>query len=107
MERRTRRFLFIYLSFMMTLAAVGAFNQKQFMTHWQLMRTKEQHQVRLSDLRAQAAYITGPLAVRQWARERGMVSTPEGQAALTVYPVPAPSYHLPQAGGLEIRTVWR
>jgi hypothetical protein len=107
MERRTRRFLYVYLSLVIMLTALGAYNQKQLMTHWSLMRTKEQHQVLLSDLRAQEAYITGPLAVRQWAIDRGMVSTPEGQAAMTVYPVPAPSYDLPQAGGLEIRTVWR
>lgn len=107
MERRTRRLLYTYLSLMMLLSAFGAYNQKQHMLHWRLMQTKQEHQVLLSDLRAQAAHITGPLAVRQWAIERGMVSTPEGQAALTVYPVPAPSNHLPQAGGLEIRTVWR
>jgi hypothetical protein len=107
MSKRSRRLVLVYLTLLIALAALGAYNQALYRQHWTLLHLKQERQIELSSLRAEAAHITGPLAVRAWALERGMVSTPEGHVeAQQVIAVRPPQITLPQ-GGWEIRTVWR
>lgn len=107
MSRRSRRLVLGYVCLVLILAAAGAHNQGLYREHWRLLQVKQERQVSLSELRADAAHITGPLAVREWAYERGMVSTPEGHLdAQPVIATPAPQTAV-RNGGLEIRTLWR
>lgn len=106
MTKRTSRLMLVYIALVLALAALGAHNQTLYRQQWRLIDLKQQRQALAADLRAQAATVQGPLAVRHWALSRGMVAVPQGREALEVLPV-APPERPPAKGGLEIRTIWQ
>ena len=106
MTKRNQSLLTLYLALIIALAALGAHNQGRHRYHFSLLESKRALQYELSDLRSQAAQVQGPLAVRRWALERGMISAPEGAEATEIAPTPAPEPETLESG-LEVRTIWR
>lgn len=106
MTRTSQRLLALYLACLLALAALGARNQLRYNYHESLLQQKESLQAQLSALRQNAAGISGALAVRSWALERGMVAAPEALNQSDVEAAPAPVTLLPQ-GKLELYTLWR
>ena len=105
MTLRTRRWLTVYLVLLLALSVLGASNQGLYAEREDLLHRKDALRLELSELRREAASISGALAVRQWAYAEGMVSATELESLL-VAPVSAPSVHLAE-GGLEVKTLWR
>jgi hypothetical protein len=106
MTRRAQRLFLLYLGLLLVLAGLGAANQQLYRQQVALMTQKAVLQVTLSDLRRDSAGITGALAVRQWARQRGMIAVPNAREVRDVAPIPPPILPVPE-GGLEVYTVWR
>ena len=105
MPRSLRRAIPSYVVLLLTLAVLGAFNQRQLDRELTLMDTREELRLLVVELRADAASVHGPLAVSRWAQTQGMVPAPESEGLEHVMPLPAPA--LPDAtNGLEVRTVW-
>lgn len=108
MSRQLQRLIVFYMSLVVLLAAIGAHNQQLHRQHSMLLMDKEALQNQLSDLRVNAAQITGPLAIRNWARAQGMVATPEGGQTVLVAPLSAPNIDVSDnAPVLELQTLWR
>ncbi len=105
MTRTQQGTVVLYLILLVGLAAFGTHNQRLYRKQRELINEKSERYILLSDLRSEAATVTGPAAVRAWALARGMTS-PEGQETFQVSPVPPPDPPRPP-GGLEIRTIWR
>ena len=96
----------LYLLLILALATMGALNQGRYGYEADLIEQKGELFERITELRARAAQVKGPLAVGAWAREQGMVPTPEVDLVRHVAPYPAPQMDtLPT--GVEVRTVWR
>ena len=95
----------LYLVLLISLAALGTHNQLLYREQRELINRKSERLILLTDLRGEAASVTGPAAVRAWALARGMTS-PEGQETFRVAPLSPPDPPRPP-GGLEIRTIWR
>lgn len=106
MTRTSQRLLALYLASLLALAALGAHNQLRYKQHETLLDQKHLLQVQLSTLRRETTGITGTLAVRSWALNRGMVPAPEALNHRYVAAQPAPETPLPH-GELEMYTVWR
>ena len=103
---RLSRLVPLYLILILSLAALGAVNQGRYRHEARLIEQKSDLFARITELRAGAAQVRGPLAVGNWAREQGMVPTPEVEMVRHVAPYPAPqSTDLPT--GVEVRTVWQ
>lgn len=106
MTRTSQRLLALYLASLLALAALGAHNQLRYSYHEALLQQKETLQAQLSGLRQEAAGISGALAIRSWAINRGMVAAPEALNISDVEAAPAATSPLPQ-GELELYTLWR
>lgn len=103
---RLTRFVPLYAGLVLTLALIGGFNQVRYRHQARLIEHKAELHALISDLRSEAALIRGPLAVGAWARQNGMVPSPEvGQLRHVAY-FPAPQTQTPPTG-LEMRTIWR
>ncbi|MEX2535917.1 MAG: hypothetical protein WD273_10020 [Trueperaceae bacterium] len=103
---RLTRLVPLYAVLLLALAAVGVVNQARFGHEARLIERKVQLFEEITELRAGAAVVRGPLAVGAWARTRGMVSTPEVEQTRHVAPLAPPQIAAPPTG-LEMRTVWR
>ena len=106
MTRISQRLLALYLASLLALAALGAHNQLRRGHHEAVLGQKNLLQTQLSALRQEAAGVTGVLAIRSWAVERGMVAAPEALNVGEVDAALAPRTPLPQ-GALEVDTLWR
>jgi hypothetical protein len=104
MHRKTLSALYIVL--LLCLATLGVHNQSQFRLQQRLIQEKDLQHQRLAELRGQAASITSPLAVSQWAAGKGMIPATEAGDFEQVTPLASPE-HTPLESGLEVRTVWR
>ena len=106
MMRASKRWISLYGLLLITLACLGVYNQQLYKHHNTLIELKETLNQQKTELRVIATKINGPLAVRQWAESKGMVSVAilpqEGVSAQ----IPVPSYQPPMTG-LELSTVWR
>jgi hypothetical protein len=106
MIRASKRWISLYGLLLITLACLGVYNQQLYKHHNELIELKETLNKQKTELRVQATKINGPLAIRQWAQARGMVSVSilpqEGVRAH----IPLPSYQPPMTG-LELSTLWR
>lgn len=96
----------LYLILILSLAAIGVVNQGRYRYEARLIDRKGELHARITELRAGAAQVRGPLAVGAWAREQGMVPSPEVEMVRHVAPYPAPQTDLLPTG-VEVRTVWR
>ncbi|HEX7003239.1 MAG TPA: hypothetical protein VF168_03535 [Trueperaceae bacterium] len=103
---RLSRLVPLYLILVLALAAVGGVNQGRYRYEAQLIERKSELYAHITELRAGAAQVRGPLAVGAWAREQGMVPSPEIELVRHVAPYPAPQT-TPLPTGVEVRTVWR
>lgn len=103
---RLRRFVPAYVLLLLALAALGSVNQSRLAERTALLERKEALRLEVVGLRAEAATVDGPLAVSQWAQDRGMVPAPEVDRTRHMLSVPAPE-PVRAAEGLEVRTVWR
>jgi hypothetical protein len=103
---RLTRFVPLYACLVLALAAMGAVNQGRFDRQAWLIDRKAALYADIVELRAQAAVVEGPLAVGAWAREHGMVPSPEVDGVRHVAPYPAPEASVLPTG-LEVRTIWR
>jgi hypothetical protein len=103
---RLTRLVPLYAALLLALAGVGALNQARFSQEARLIDRKDELYAQITELRAAAALVQGPLAVSDWAREQGMVPTPDVSNIRHVAPFPAPRSEEP-ATGLEVRTAWR
>lgn len=107
LTRRLRFAPFVFIVILIILAAVGSGNQSSFIRQWDLIDRKAELQDLNSTLRLEAANVSGPIQIGNWARERGMVPAPQGVNVREVAPEPLPG-RAPQAEtGLEVQTVWR
>ena len=106
MNRATQNWALAYLALMLLLTVVGATNQGLYTTQTALIEEKEALQLEVSDLRATASYVSGTLAVRQWAYARGMVPATLAPSTHPVPASPAPDFST-APDQLEIRTLWR
>jgi len=103
-----RRLVALYLAMLLLLAAVGALGQQRFLHQAALLERKDTAVIELAVARSGAAGIQGPLAVTQWARDRGMVPAPDALDVIRVAPSPlAPPTRTLATPSLEVRTVWR
>lgn len=103
---RLSRLVPLYLVLLLALSALGAVNQARYSFEARLIERKAALFAQITELRAGAAQVRGPLAVGSWAREQGMIPTPEVEQVRHVAPYPAPQASEP-VSGVEVRTVWR
>lgn len=103
---RLTRLVPLYTVLLLSLAAMGALNQARFSYEARLIERKSELFAEITELRAGAALVRGPLAVGAWAQAQGMVPTPEVERVRHVAPYPAPSSS-DAPTGVEVRTVWR
>ncbi|MEX2543276.1 MAG: hypothetical protein WD314_15830 [Trueperaceae bacterium] len=103
---RLTRFVPLYAVLVLVLALIGGFNQVRYRHQARLIEHKSELHELISDLRTDAAQIQGPLAVGAWARQTGMVPSPEVGRLRHVAYFPAPQAQASPAG-LEMRTIWR
>lgn len=106
MSKQLFRALLGYLALIALLSAIGAHNQAQHRQQWRLIEHKERLQLEVAALRAQAAAISGPLAVQRFAAEQGMIPAGEARHTRYVQALAAPEYPL-EPPTMEIRTIWR
>ncbi len=106
MTKLSKRLLIVYVGLLILLAALGAHNQELQSERVYLMQKKAALEDERVELRAQAAAVTGPLAVRAWALEQGMVAVPQGHEATLVPALDPPILSTPPTG-LEVKTLWR
>ncbi|MDQ3396397.1 MAG: hypothetical protein M3511_01280 [Deinococcota bacterium] len=102
----SKRLLLGYVGLVLVLAVLGAHNQALRAERVELMAVKSQLEGRRVELRAQAALVTSPMAVRAWAQGRGMVASTYVSETSQVASLHPPSMAVPETG-LEIKTVWR
>ena len=103
---RLSRLVPLYLLLVLSLAAIGAVNQARYSYEAQLIEAKGDLFARITELRAGAARVRGPLAIGDWANAQGMIPSPQIERIRHVAPYPAPQTNeLPT--GVEVRTVWR
>jgi len=103
---RLERLVPLYVIALIVLAVLGANNQARFNHQWDLLDRKALLQEEITILRQQAATISGPLAVANWARENGMVPAPEVEETRHVLYDTPPARQTP-ATGLTVRTAWQ
>lgn len=106
MTRFTVRAVPVYVTLLLILALIGAYNQRLYLRQLALMDQKEALIVRLTDLRSGAAQVSGPLAITSWARNQGMIPAPEGARVVRIAAQPPPVAPSPPSG-LELTTRWR
>jgi hypothetical protein len=106
MSSLSKRLLLLYLIVIVLLAALGAYNQELHATRIALMAQKVALEAERVELRGRAATVTGPMAVRAWAVERGMVPAAQLGEAAAILRLEPPEVATPQTG-LELWTVWR
>lgn len=96
----------LYVVLVLGLAAIGAANQERHHRQANLIEHKAQLHSEIAGLRAEAAHVTGPLAVGSWARSNGMIPAPDVPDIrhAAVYPAPEAAT---RDRGLEVRTVWQ
>jgi hypothetical protein len=105
--QRFRSLPFVLILLLFALAALGVNNQASYRHQIRLIDRKAELHTLVADLRSQAAWISGPLAVGRWAREQGMIPAPEGRLIREVAPEFPPLPQQPRLTGLEVRTVWQ
>jgi hypothetical protein len=103
---RLTRFVPLYATLLLALAALGVLNQARFERQAWLIDRKAELHAEIGELRSEAALVRGPLAVGAWARAQGMVPAPEVAQVRHAAAVPAPPTDTAESG-LEMRTVWR
>jgi len=92
---------------LVVLAFTGTVNQRLYRQHWNLVDYKAELQELNSTLRAEAAAVSGPIIIGDWARSQGMVPAPQVTSTRQLAPEPVPPARQPAAGGLEVHTIWR
>lgn len=102
----TMRAVALYLALLLGLTALGASNQSLYQQQRALLETKAALQLELTEVRSSASRVSGHLAVRRWAYQRGMVPATRAQRTDHVMTTHPPAIPLPQTG-LEMRTLWR
>lgn len=96
----------LYVALLLGLAALGALNQERHHRQAALIERKAHLHSLIAELRAEAAHVTGPLAVGAWARSNGMIPAPDVPDIRHAAAYPAPE-EASYEGGLEVRTVWQ
>lgn len=104
---RFRAAPFVFIVSLSVLAALGSVNQQNFIRQWDLIDRKVELQNLNSTLRLEAAKVSGPVQIGNWARERGMIPAPQGSSVREVAPEPLPGRAPQVETGLEVQTVWR
>lgn len=111
MTRLSQRLLVLYLATLLALAALGAHNQLRSSYQENLSKRQQALNLQLTELRRDAAQITGALAVRSWATASGMVAAPEALNISDVQAAPAPQTDAALVvnlnEGVEVETLWR
>lgn len=92
---------------LLALAFTGTVNQRLYRQHWSLVDYKAELQDLNSTLRAEAAAVSGPIVISNWARARGMVPSPQVSRSRQLAPQPVPPVREPSITGLEVYTIWR
>ncbi len=72
-----------------------------------LLEQKHEYLKSLTDLRHQAEQIKGPLAIRAWAKNHGMVPINQLNKVQMVAPLTAPEFKTIKPGKLKVYTIWR
>ena len=98
---------FVFIAGLLILAWVGTGNQASFIRQWDLIDHKADLQSLNSTLRLEAAAVSGPTVIGNWARQQGMIPAPQGRNIREVAQDPVPASTPEQATGLEVHTVWR
>ncbi len=98
---------FVFIGSLLVLAYVGSGNQASYIRQWDLIDYKAELQSLNSTLRQEAAAVSGPTVVGQWARAQGMIPAPQGRNVREVAPEPVPPQAPAPVTGLEVHTVWR
>ena len=106
MSIRTYKLMTVYLGLLLALTWFGSFNQRLYNQQFDMIGQKEALQRKISDLRRSASEVNGPIAVRSWALQSGMVAATEVSDIQNTLPTPAPSFRQPVTG-LEMTTLWR
>ena len=104
---RFRAAPFVFVATLIALAYVGAANQESYITNWDLIDYKAELQSANSTLRLEAADISGPIIIGNWAREQGMIPATQARNVREVAPEPVPVQAPATSTGLEVNTVWR
>ncbi len=97
----------LYAVLLVLLAWVGSQNQLSFRQQAALLDRKVTLQSTISSLRFDAAQISGPVVIGNWARETGMIPAPQGRLVREIAPQPLPEAVADQPTGLEVITIWR
>lgn len=97
----------VFVISLFALAFVGTINQEGFVRQWDLLDYKADLQSLNSTLRLEAAAVSGPIGIGNWAREQGMIPAPQGRNVREVAPEPLPGRTPLVDTGLEVLTVWR
>lgn len=100
------KFLSSYIVLLLALAATGGYSQRLYLRQASLIGQKANLQATISELRAEAAPINGPLAISAWAKARGMVAASQALDTRTVAPGPGPTVST-ETGAVEVYTLWR
>lgn len=104
---RFRAAPFLLVLSLIVLALTGTVNQRLYRQHWGLLDRKAELQDLNSTLRAEAATVSGPIIIGNWARAQGMVPAPQVDRFRQLAPEPVPPVRETAVGGLEVHTVWR
>lgn len=104
---RFRAAPFIFIGTLIVLAYVGSANQASYITNWDLIDYKAELQSANSTLRLEAAAVSGPIIIGNWARAQGMIPAPQARSVREVAPEPVPVQAAELETGLEVFTVWR
>lgn len=104
---RFRAAPYVFIIGLLALAYVGSLNQAAFISNWDLIDYKAELQSTNSTLRLEAAAISGPITIGNWARAQGMIPAPQATTVREIAPEPVPVPAAPPVTGLEVYTVWR
>ena len=107
MTASLRRGIPVYLASMLLMAWIGSMHREVVQALERADADVVQMRADLTDLRASAADVRGPIAVATWAIERGMVPAPDVGRIEHVMPFPAPTRTPTPETRLEVTTTWR
>lgn len=97
----------LYLVLLVVLAIFAETNQQRALLHLTLIRERTNVLEQLAIQRTNTARVTGPLAITQWATERGMIAAPNQTITRSAEPLAAPDRPGILERIQEVRTVWR
>ena len=101
------RALRTYLIALLILAGIGSAAQRRYAEQSALLNVKAAATIELADARAIAERVAGPVAVRAWAREAGMVSSRLAGDIETAAAGLTPRERVIPTPTLTVSTVWR